>query len=101
MLFCIALFTADFIEAGIMLKYPYDLVFKISSMINIVIVCLLMSQLTLVNESDVRKGRVIDILDEQMNKVTGYYNEIIDVVYSVKNSDMIIKNLLWDFIFSC
>ena len=93
-LFCIALFTADFIEAGIMLKYPYDLVFKISSMINIVIVCLLMSQLTLVNESDVRKGRVIDILDEQMNKVTGYYNEIIDVDIQCKKFRHDIKNLL-------
>lgn len=56
-------------------------------------ICLLMSQLIVVRESDMRKGKIIDVLDAQMNKVTGYYNEVIALEDQTKKFRHDIKNL--------
>ena len=93
-LFCITLFIADFMQVSIIVLFCQQKFFKVLSMLNILAICILMVHLMLVRESDVRKGKVIDILDEQMDKLTGYYNEVIELETQTKKFRHDIKNLL-------
>ncbi len=94
LVFCIALFVANLIEADVIMLYSDDNLIKVLSILNVFVVCILMAQVILIRESDTRRGMVIDVLDEQMKKVTGYYNEIIENETQTKKFRHDIKNLL-------
>lgn len=91
---CIALFVSDFIGVGIYSRYPDDQMLQTLAALNILAACLLMGQLILVRESDVRKSRAIDVLDGQMEKVTEYYNEMAELEEKTRKFRHDIKNLL-------
>lgn len=93
--FCMALFVADFIEAEMILLYVDDMLLKVLSIVNIAIVVILMCQIILVRESDTRKGKIIDVLDEQMDKVIDCYNEVIEQETQTKKFRHDIRNLLF------
>ena len=93
-IFCFALAISGFIEAGIMIQYTENMLLKLCTMLNIIAISMLMGQFMIVHESEVRKENVIDILDEQMKKVTGYYNEVIEMETQSKKFRHDIKNLL-------
>ena len=93
-IFCIALFSSNSFGAVTILRYPDDILFKVLSLFNVVMVCVLIGQIILVRESDTRKGKIIDVLDEQMEKITDYYNEVIEQENQTKKFRHDIRNLL-------
>lgn len=93
--FCMALFVANLIEAEMIMLYVDDMLFKVLSIANIAIVVILMCQIILVRESDTRKGKIIDVLDEQMDKVIDCYNEVIERETQTKKFRHDIRNLLF------
>lgn len=93
-IFCLALLAADALEAEWFIAYSEDQVFKWMSILNVAMVCVMMCQIIMVRESDTRKGKIIDVLDEQMEKVTGYCHEIIEKETQTKKFRHDIRNLL-------
>lgn len=93
-LFCMALFVANMLEAQGIMLYPDDMLFKWLSLFNVVAVCIMIGQIVLVRESDVRKGKMIDILDAQIETVIGYHKEITEKETQTKKFRHDIKNHL-------
>lgn len=94
LLFSITLFIANMIDAEVILIYSQDRLIKALSGINVAVVCVLIAQIILVQESGTRKGMIIEILDEQVKKSTEYYNKVIENETQTKKFRHDIKNLL-------
>lgn len=92
-LFGLTLFLASLLQVGI-LKYNNTLIVKGLTLTVVFLISLMIGQTIFIKEADVRKGRIINILDEQMDKVTGYYNEVIEIETQTKKFRHDIKNLL-------
>ncbi|MCF0130187.1 MAG: GHKL domain-containing protein [Pseudobutyrivibrio sp.] len=92
--FCIAIYVSNLIEAGIILLYPDDTLLKKISFLNVIMVGILICQLIFVRESETRKSKVIDILDEQMVKLTDHYNDVIEHETNTKKFRHDIRNFL-------
>jgi sensor histidine kinase YesM len=93
-LFCIALLTANYLDVWLMNFNYTNFMLVLLSKANVIIISLLMIQLMIERERDVRKSKVIDIMDEQMHKATDYYNEVIELEAQTKKFRHDIKNLL-------
>ncbi len=95
LVFCLVLFVADLLEADVLMQYPDKIFLKVLSAGNVIVVCIFMFQMILVRESDTRKEKVIEVLDEQMKKVTDYYYAMTEQENQMRKFRHDIKNLLF------
>lgn len=93
--FCIVLFVAGLLEADVTMQYPNEVLLKVLSVGNVAMVCFMICQIILVRESETRKKKVIDVLDEQMKKVTDYYHAMTEQEEQTRKIRHDIKNLLF------
>ncbi|MGN0482236.1 MAG: sensor histidine kinase [Lachnospiraceae bacterium] len=93
--FCMVLFGANLLESDVRMEYPDAKLLKVLAVGNVAMVCIMMIQMILVRESDTRKEKVIDVLDEQMKKVTDYYYAMTEQEEQTRKFRHDIKNLLF------
>lgn len=70
--------VANIINAEVLVRYTNDYVIKLLSGLNVYIVCILIGWIVFVRDINMRKQVIIEMLDEQVEKMTDYYNDLVN-----------------------
>lgn len=93
-IFGVVLIISNLIGVEVLILYPDNMPMEILSLLNVIMVYILMRRILIVRESETRRGKIIDILDRQMENMTGYYNRLVELEVQTKKFRHDIKNHL-------